>query len=48
MDAIVEQIKSLAASADDAAHRDIVDMLRMVLFAVEQPEDTLQRIIFLV
>lgn len=40
MEAIVEQVKELAATADGKAHRELVDTFRQLLYSIERPEDT--------
>jgi len=48
MDAIVNQIKSLASGADEAQRRQILESLREVSDSIEAPQDTIQRLIYLV
>jgi demethylsterigmatocystin 6-O-methyltransferase len=48
MDAIVDQIKSLAQGADEAQRKQILVSLREVSDSIESPNDTLQRLIYLV
>jgi len=48
MDAIVNQIKSLASGADEAQRRNILVALREVSDSIEAPQDTIQRLIYLV
>lgn len=48
MDAIVNQIKSLASGADEAQRKQILVSLREVADSIESPNDTLQRLIYLV
>ena len=46
MDVLTEQIRALAAGADDSAYRKIIDSIRELSFAIERPGDTVQRIVF--
>ena len=46
MDAIVEQVQSLAADADENTHRKIVDTMRSLLRSIERPGDTVLRLAF--
>ena len=46
MEAIVNQVKWLAATADDKVHRQMMDTFRHLLYAIERPEDTSHRLIF--
>jgi hypothetical protein len=46
MEVIVDQVKALAASADDVARKNILDALRGVSDAIETPQETMQRIIY--
>jgi hypothetical protein len=48
MDAIANQIKNLASHADDAERKLILDSLRKVSDAIESPQDTMQRLMYLV
>ena len=48
MDAIVNQIKNLASSADDAQRKLILETLRVVSDSIETPQDTMQRLMYLV
>lgn len=47
MDAIVNQIKNLASSADDAQRKLILETLRVVSDSIETPQDTMQRLMYL-
>jgi hypothetical protein len=44
MDAIIEQIKSLAKDADDITRKTIIDQLREVFISLETAQDAMQRI----
>ena len=48
MDAIFDQVRSLANNADDAARKKILDGLRNLTYSIETPQDSIQRIIFYV
>lgn len=48
MDAIVNQIKSLASGADEAQRKLILVSLREVSDSIETPPDTIQRLVYLV
>jgi demethylsterigmatocystin 6-O-methyltransferase len=48
MDSIITQIKSLAQDADEASRRKILDGLRDLALSLETPQDTMQRISYLV
>lgn len=48
MDAIVDQIKSLASGADEAQRHQILVTLREVSDSLETPPDTIQRLVYLV
>jgi hypothetical protein len=43
MDAIVAQVQKLAANADEAGRKKVIDALRDLSYAIETPYDTLQR-----
>ncbi|KAF3397379.1 Demethylsterigmatocystin 6-O-methyltransferase [Talaromyces pinophilus] len=43
MDSIVEQVQKLAAMADEAGRKKLLDSLRDLSYAIETPYDTLQR-----
>jgi demethylsterigmatocystin 6-O-methyltransferase len=47
MDAIVNQIKSLASGADEAQRKNILVALRKVSDSIETPLDTIQRLVYL-
>jgi len=44
MDAILQQVKALAAAADDNGRKKLVVALRDLSYAIESPDDTMQRI----
>jgi demethylsterigmatocystin 6-O-methyltransferase len=48
MEAIIDQVKHLSSSADEVARKKILVALRDLMYAIESPDDTLQRIMFLV
>lgn len=43
MDSMVDQVKKLAATADEAGRKKLLDSLRDLSYAIETPYDTLQR-----
>lgn len=46
MDAVLQQIKTQAELADETGRRVILDKLRDLAYAIERPEDTMQRVLF--
>lgn len=46
MDALLAQIKTLTASADEAGRMKVIDGLRDLAISIESPEDTMQRIMY--
>lgn len=48
MDALISQVKNEAHSLDDVGRQKILDGLRNLALSIETPEDSLQRIMFLV
>lgn len=48
MENIINQIKSLAKGADEAGRRKILDGLRDLALSLETPQDTMQRISYIV
>jgi hypothetical protein len=46
MDELMSQVKASASNADEAGRKRIIDGLRDLAFAIESPEDTMQRIMF--
>lgn len=46
MENITAQVYALAESADDKTHRELVDTLRHLLYAIERPVETAERLIF--
>jgi len=43
MDTIITQVKNLAASANEAGRKQLIDSLRNIQYAIETPNDTLRR-----
>jgi demethylsterigmatocystin 6-O-methyltransferase len=43
MDSIVDQVRKLAATADEAGRKKLLDSLRDLSYAIETPYDILQR-----
>lgn len=43
MDTVVDQVRKLAATADEAGRKKLLDSLRNLSHAIETPYDTLQR-----
>ena len=48
MDQVVAQVRSLAENGDEAARKTIIDTLRNLSYSLESPQDTMQRISYLV
>lgn len=48
MDALISQVKHEAISVDEAGRQKILDGLRDLAMSIETPEDSMQRIMFLV
>lgn len=48
MDALISQVKNEAGSLDDAGRQKILDGLRDLALSIERPEDSIQRIFYLV
>lgn len=48
MEAVVDQVKGLAGSADEAGRSEILDQLRELAYSLESPDETMNRIMFLV
>jgi demethylsterigmatocystin 6-O-methyltransferase len=44
MDSVIAQVKSVAATADDTARKQIIVALRDLSYSLETPDDTIQRI----
>ncbi|MCJ1268551.1 hypothetical protein MMC22_008439 [Lobaria immixta] len=47
MEAVVDQVKGLAGSADEAGRSKILDQLRELAYSLESPDETMNRIMFL-
>ena len=43
MDSIADQVKKLAATANEAGRKKLLDSLRDLSYSIETPYDTLQR-----
>jgi len=43
MDTIITQVQSLAANANEAGRKQLIDSLRNLQYAIETPYDTLRR-----
>lgn len=43
MDSVIDQVRKLAATADEAGRKNLLDSLRDLSYAIETPYDTLQR-----
>jgi len=43
MDTIITQVQSLAASANEAGRKKLIDSLRNLQYSIETPNDTLRR-----
>lgn len=48
MDAFIAQAKALVKTADEAGRKKILDTLREVSYSLESPQDSAQRIMYLV
>jgi hypothetical protein len=48
MDSIVAQVKSLAATADEAGRQKVLDALRELQFSLESHQESAERIFHLV
>lgn len=48
MEAVVDQVRSLAGSVDEAGRSRILDQLRELAYSLELPDETMNRIMFLV
>lgn len=48
METITTQVKNLASTANEAARKKMIDQLRDLSYSLESPDDTLQRIMYLV
>ena len=48
MDAFVGQAKALIKTADEAGRKHVLDALRDLSYSLESPQDSAQRIIYLV
>ena len=48
MDALIEQAQHLASSSDEAGRKKLIDAFRNLSYALESPDDTLQRIMYYV
>ena len=48
LNSFTAQIKSAAATANEAERKRILDSLRELQYSIEKPEDTMQRVIHLV
>lgn len=48
LDTVLNQVKSLATSASESTRKDIMSSLRNLANSLEAPDDTMERIMFLV
>lgn len=48
MESLLTQIKTLAANADNAGRKKIIQSLQELCYEIETPQDSMQRIIYLV
>lgn len=48
MDAFVGQAKALVKTADEAGRKQLLDTLRDLFYSLESPQDSAQRIMYLV
>ena len=48
MESVIAQVKQLAATTNEAGRKEIMDQLRELSNSLETPDETLQRIMYLV
>ena len=48
MEQVIDQVNHLVSRADDAARKKVINELRDLAYSIESPDDTMQRIMFLV
>jgi demethylsterigmatocystin 6-O-methyltransferase len=48
MDEVINQVTHLASTADEATRKKLIVTLRDLAYSIESPDDTMQRIMFLV
>ena len=48
MESVTKHVKKLVRKADEKQRKEILDGLRNLAYSIESPEDTIQRIMFLV
>lgn len=48
MEAVIDQVKRMASNANEVERKKIIDGLRDLSYSLETPDDTLQRVIYLV
>ena len=48
MEAVIDQAKRVASNANEAERRKIIDGLRDLSYSLETPDDTMQRVMYLV
>lgn len=48
MEAVIKQVRDFTSSADEAGRSRILDQLRELSYSLESPDETMNRIMFLV
>lgn len=48
MEAVIDQVRDLAGSADKAGRSKILDQLRELAYSLESSDETINRVVFLV
>ena len=48
MEAVIDQAKRVASNADEVERKKIIDGLRDLSYSLEAPDDTMQRVMYLV
>ena len=48
METVIAQVKRLAGNANEATRKQMIDQLRELSYSLETPDDTLQRVMYLV
>lgn len=48
MEDVINSVKHLASNADEAGRKKIIDGLRELSYSIETPDDTVQRLMYMV
>ena len=48
METVVTEVKRLAGNVNEATRKQMIDQLRELSYSLETPDDTLQRVMYLV